>query len=119
MFGKLRRHKLVTSVRGPGGGYNLAKPPETVSVAYIIHAVDEPLDATQCRGKANCHEEQPCMTHNLWTNLNIHMFDYLNSVTLGDLVLEQRQALGTGAVAVVHDARPQRRVRRTAEAVAA
>src|SRR6201997_2941560 len=54
LFGKLRRHKLVTSVRGPGGGYNLARTPQSITVAEVISAVDEPLDATQCGGKENC-----------------------------------------------------------------
>src|SRR3954453_12577450 len=58
LFGKLRRHKLVNSVRGPGGGYNLARTPQTVTVAEIIPAVHEPLDATQCGGKENCHDER-------------------------------------------------------------
>src|SRR5262245_39000152 len=57
LFGKLRRHELVASVRGPGGGYCLAKAMESVSVAAIIHAVDEALDATQCGGKQNCHDD--------------------------------------------------------------
>lgn len=91
LFGKLRRHELVASVRGPGGGYCLAKPLETVSVADIIHAVDEPLDATQCGGKKNCHDDRTCMTHSLWTNLNNKMNEYLSSVSLADLVAEQRR----------------------------
>lgn len=91
LFGKLRRHELVASVRGPGGGYTLAKPSETVSVADVIIAVDEPLDATQCGGKQNCHDEGRCMTHDLWTNLNKRMFEYLASVTLACLVEQQRQ----------------------------
>ncbi len=91
LFGKLRRHQLVSSVRGPGGGYCLAKSLETVSVADIIRAVDEPLDATSCGGKRDCHgHDQPCMTHNLWTSLNERMYDYLSSVHLGQLVHEQR-----------------------------
>lgn len=87
LFGKLRRHKLVSSVRGPGGGYCLAQPMDTVSVADIILAVDEPLDTTQCGGRENCQTgEQRCMTHDLWTNLNRRMFEYLESVTLDSLV---------------------------------
>ena len=70
LFGKLRRNHLVASVRGPGGGYCLAKPMTQVSVVDIIQAVDETLDATQCGGKADCHDDHPCMTHNLWTSLN-------------------------------------------------
>ena len=91
LFGKLRRHALVASVRGPGGGYCLAKPLEGVSVADIVHAVDEPLDATQCGGKKNCHDDRTCMTHTLWTNLNTKMNEYLSSVSLADLVAEQKR----------------------------
>ena len=86
LFGKLRRHKLVNSVRGPGGGYRLARGMDKITVADIIVAVDEPLDATQCGGKQNCHDEQRCMTHDLWTNLNRRMYAYLDSVTLHALV---------------------------------
>jgi len=86
LFGKLRRRKLVSSVRGPGGGYNLALPANQLSVAEIVAAVDEPLDATQCGGKENCHDERRCMTHDLWATLNEKMHEYLSSVTLGDLV---------------------------------
>ena len=89
LFGKLRRAKLVSSVRGPGGGYNLAHGPNQVTVADIVTAVDEPLDATQCGGKENCHEETRCMTHDLWATLNEKMYDYLSSVTLADLVAHQ------------------------------
>mgnify|MGYP000535344196 CR=1 FL=1 len=93
LFGKLRRFNIVESTRGPGGGYTLARPSNEVSVADIIVAVDEPLDATQCGGKGNCHSEEDthsrCMTHDLWTNLNAKMVEYLDSVTLRDLVQQQ------------------------------
>ncbi len=89
LFGRLRRHTLVESVRGPGGGYTLARDLENVSVADIITAVDEPLDATQCGGKENCHEERRCMTHDLWAKLNDKMYEYLDSVKLSDLVAQQ------------------------------
>jgi Rrf2 family transcriptional regulator, iron-sulfur cluster assembly transcription factor len=108
LFGKLRRKALVSSVRGPGGGYNLAKPLETVSVADIIVAVDEPIDATQCGGKENCRDERKCITHDLWMSLNEHIFDYLRSVTLGQLVAQQ-QAKGDVKVVELKDQRPQRR----------
>src|SRR3954451_21291188 len=97
LFGKLRRHEIVESVRGPGGGYNLARKAEDVTVADIIIAVDEPLDATQCGGKeANCPGATPeqgnrCMTHDLWATLNEKMVDYLDSVSLKDLVDQQKQ----------------------------
>ena len=110
LFGKLRRHKLVTSVRGPGGGYNLARPASEVTVAAIVSAVDEPLDATQCGGKENCHGHTPengtrCMTHDLWATLNAKMVDYLDSVSLKDLVDQQKQKMNEHNVVVVH--RPQ------------
>jgi Rrf2 family iron-sulfur cluster assembly transcriptional regulator len=90
LFGKLRRHGLVDSVRGPGGGYNLARNAGSVSVAEIIQAVDEPIDATQCGGRENCHDEGRCMTHELWASLNDQIFAFLRSVTLEQLVREQR-----------------------------
>ena len=98
LFGKLRRHEIVESVRGPGGGYNLARRAENITVADIIIAVDEPLDATQCGGRENCsgHGEASgtrCMTHDLWATLNEKMVDYLDSVSLKDLVEKQKQKI--------------------------
>ncbi|MTD32810.1 Fe-S cluster assembly transcriptional regulator IscR [Paludibacterium denitrificans] len=89
LFGKLRRAELVESVRGPGGGYNLAKTPVDIAVSDIIAAVDEPVDATQCGGRENCHGNNRCMTHDLWTNLNATIFEYLSKVSLADLVEKQ------------------------------
>ena len=89
LFAKLRKNGLVSSVRGPGGGYNLAQPAQGISVADIVTAVDEPLDATQCGGKENCHDDRRCMTHDLWATLNEKMHEYLSSVTLADLVAHQ------------------------------
>ena len=106
LFGKLRRRKLVTSVRGPGGGYRLAQPMHSVTVAEIVIAVDEPLDATQCGGKENCKDDKRCMTHDLWANLNKKMHEYLSSVSLGDLVAQQADR----PVAVLHDKRPAEKV---------
>jgi Rrf2 family iron-sulfur cluster assembly transcriptional regulator len=90
LFGKLRRARLVNSVRGPGGGYNLAKPTGNITVAEIISAVDEPIDATQCAGKENCNDDQRCITHDLWATLNEKMNDYLSSVSLADVVSHQQ-----------------------------
>jgi len=89
LFSRLRRHELVESVRGPGGGYFLARPIAEVSVADIIRAVDEPIDATQCGGKENCHDEHRCLTHDLWMGLNAHIYDYLDNVSLATLVARQ------------------------------
>jgi Rrf2 family iron-sulfur cluster assembly transcriptional regulator len=90
LFGKLRRAKLVNSVRGPGGGYNLAKPIAEITVAEIISAVDEPIDATQCAGKENCNDDRRCITHDLWATLNEKMNDYLTSVSLADVMSHQQ-----------------------------
>jgi Rrf2 family iron-sulfur cluster assembly transcriptional regulator len=110
LFGKLRRHALVQSTRGPGGGYTLARPMADISVADIIYAVDEPLDATQCGGKENCGDnDQRCMTHDLWASLNRVMVDYLDSVNLQDLVEKQRSRMAQqGSSAVVVDGRGKR-----------
>jgi len=90
LFGKLRRHDLVESTRGPGGGYTLGRKASDITVADIIVSVDEPIDATQCAGKENCHGEgKRCMTHELWAALNAKMVDFLDSVTLQKLVDEQ------------------------------
>ncbi|KJS73818.1 MAG: DNA-binding protein [Comamonadaceae bacterium BICA1-1] len=90
LFGKLRRHNLVESTRGPGGGYTLGRKASDITVADIIVSVDEPIDATQCAGKENClGEGERCMTHELWTALNAKMVDFLDSVTLQKLVDEQ------------------------------
>lgn len=91
LFGRLRRHELVESMRGPGGGYRLARVAGSITVADIIYAVDEPMDATQCGGKQNCDDERVCMTHELWASLNRHMVDFLDSISLADLVNEQKQ----------------------------
>jgi Rrf2 family iron-sulfur cluster assembly transcriptional regulator len=90
LFGKLRRAELVESVRGPGGGYTLARSTDDISVANIIAAVDEPVDATQCGGRENCRDNNRCMTHDLWTNLNATIFNYLSQVSLASLVEKQR-----------------------------
>ena len=103
LFGKLRRSGLVDSVRGPGGGYCLAKDMVKMSVADIIVAVDEPIDATQCGGKENCHDDHQCITHDLWANLNQHIFDYLRAVNLKQLVDDQKTR--QSGVAQVHDMR--------------
>lgn len=93
LFGKLRRNGLVNSTRGPGGGYMLARSVDDISVADIIAAVDEPIDATQCGGQENCVDDQKCITHDLWEGLNEHIFAYLRDIKLGNLVadLERRQ----------------------------
>jgi Rrf2 family iron-sulfur cluster assembly transcriptional regulator len=106
LFGKLRRRELVESVRGPGGGYNLARDASLVTVADIILAVEEQIDSTQCGGRENCHENTRCMTHDLWEELNATVQGFLAGVTLSQLVERQR----TKTVSVV---RTQSRVHDT------
>lgn len=86
LFGKLRRNNIVESVRGPGGGYYLARPGHKISIADIVVAVDEPIDSTRCGGKGNCHGDHPCVTHELWMGLNESILGYLKGITLQHLV---------------------------------
>ena len=91
LFGKLRRNNIVESVRGPGGGYFLARSGSKISVADIIVAVDEPIDSTKCRGKRDCHGDQPCITHDLWAGLNNNILGYLKGISLQQLVDSQNK----------------------------
>lgn len=86
LFARLRRNGLVDSVRGPGGGYNLAMPPSNISVAKIVIAINENIDATRCGGEKNCDGEERCLTHNLWEDLSHRIHDFLDGITLADLV---------------------------------
>lgn len=96
LFSRLRKQGLVSSVRGPGGGYRIAKAHHEISVSDIITAVDEQIDATQCGGNENCHDEGPCMTHELWASLNRKILDYLSGVSLADMVnMQQKKGAGT------------------------
>lgn len=86
LFGKMRRNGLIDSARGPGGGYRMAGNPDDISIAKIIYSVDEPVDITRCGGKQNCQGNERCLTHDLWLELNLHVSEFLNGMTLGDLV---------------------------------
>ncbi len=86
LFGKLRKHNIVIAVRGPGGGYYLARPASEISVADIIVAVDEQIDATLCGGMANCDDNKQCSTHDLWMGLNEILHKYMAKVNLQQLV---------------------------------
>ena len=99
LFGKLRKHNIVIAVRGPGGGYYLARPAAMISVADIIVAVDENIDATQCGGKANCDDNKQCSTHDLWMGLNEILHAYMAKVSLQQLV-ENHAKSGLAAVPV-------------------
>ena len=86
LFAKLRRGGLVDSVRGPGGGYNLAMAPSKITVAEIVVAINESIDATRCGGEKNCDGDQTCLTHQLWEDLSGRIYEFLNGITLADLV---------------------------------
>jgi Rrf2 family iron-sulfur cluster assembly transcriptional regulator len=91
LFSRLRRQGLVKSVRGPGGGYMLAKKHTDISVAEIINAVDERIDATQCGGTENCKDEGRCLTHDLWATLNDKILDYLAGVSIADMLASRKE----------------------------
>ncbi len=86
LFSRLRKKSLVASVRGPGGGYNLARRASDIHVAEVISAVDENVDTTRCAGAQNCRNDGPCLTHDLWHDLSARIYDYLDQVSLQDLV---------------------------------
>ncbi|MAG75469.1 MAG: Fe-S cluster assembly transcriptional regulator IscR [Thalassotalea sp.] len=89
LFSRLRKHGLVTSVRGPGGGYRLGKCSAQIAVADVISAVDESVDATKCMGQGNCQGGNQCLTHTLWSDLSKRIEEFLQSISLSELV-EQR-----------------------------
>ena len=86
LFAKLRQNGLVSSVRGPGGGYRLGRDGDKISVAEIIDAVNESIDATNCKGAGNCKNGQQCLTHNLWTDLSEQIHHFLSGISLAGLV---------------------------------
>lgn len=86
LFSKLRRQGLVTSIRGPGGGYQMAKPLGEISIAEVTDAVDERIDATRCQGEGNCQQGETCLTHHLWLDLSEQIYDFLDGISLADLV---------------------------------
>lgn len=88
LFAQLRREGIVHSVRGPGGGYQLGKQPEEISVGMIIAAVNENLDVTKCKGSGNCSKNSQCLTHHLWERLEEQIGVFLNTITLAELVEE-------------------------------
>ncbi|MFM2478405.1 Fe-S cluster assembly transcriptional regulator IscR [Celerinatantimonas sp. MCCC 1A17872] len=89
LFSRLRKQGLVSSVRGPGGGYKLGLDANKIAVSMVIHAVDESLDATRCQGKGGCQDGERCLTHSLWENLSKRIAHFLDGITLGELVSEQ------------------------------
>ncbi|MES2661820.1 MAG: Rrf2 family transcriptional regulator [Pseudomonadota bacterium] len=86
LLAKLRRQELVESSRGPGGGYVLGIKGLNITIAQIIDAVDETVDATACHGSSNCNNGGPCLTHDLWSDLSDQVRYFLSGITIGQLV---------------------------------
>jgi Rrf2 family iron-sulfur cluster assembly transcriptional regulator len=86
LFAKLRRNELVSSARGPGGGYRLSRDSYDISVVEIILAVDEKVDATRCGGEGDCQDGEACLTHRLWSDLSELLHSFLGGISLGRLV---------------------------------
>ena len=93
LFAKLRLAGLVKSVRGPGGGYKLGLPSHEISIGMIIDAVNENINVTKCLGQGNCQGGAECLTHSLWENLSNRIADFLNDITLAELVVERNRRL--------------------------
>ena len=89
LFSQLRRRQLVRSVRGPGGGYHLGRQADEISVAEVIAAVNEDTDTTRCRGAGDCQEGETCLTHHLWMDLSDQVRNFLEGISLADLVERQ------------------------------
>lgn len=86
LFAKLRKNELVSSVRGPGGGYQLARASSSIFIAQIIDAVDESVDATRCGGQGDCQKGLTCLTHELWSDLSEQLHNFLAAISLQELV---------------------------------
>lgn len=96
LFAKLRRNDLVSSVRGPGGGYRLSRSSDEIFVAQIIDAVNETVDATGCGGTADCQQGEVCLTHHLWCDLSDQIHGFLSNISLSNLV-ERREVQSISA----------------------
>ena len=108
LFAKLRQHKLVSSVRGPGGGYKLSRAQDEIFVAEVIDAVNESIDATNCGGSGDCQQGEVCLTHHLWCDLSDQIHEFLSGISLASLVkrrevqdVAQRQDEKTQSVDVI------------------
>ncbi|MDY0007691.1 MAG: Fe-S cluster assembly transcriptional regulator IscR [Spongiibacteraceae bacterium] len=112
LFAKLRRRELVSSVRGPGGGYQLSREADRIFVAEIVDAVDEPLDSTSCGGNADCQDGETCLTHHLWCDLSRQIHDFLNGISLAGLV--QRREVQAIAARQARRAQQQARLEQRA-----
>ena len=86
LFTRLRKQGLVSSTRGPGGGYSLSRDAHAIAIADVVTAVDESVDATRCGGRGDCQDGKRCLTHDLWTELSEQIYSFLSEISLGQLV---------------------------------
>lgn len=96
LFSKLRKSKIVKSIRGPGGGYLLNASQDEISVAHIINAVNESIELSRCDGRANCHDGKQCLTHNLWVDLSTRINEFLDNISIGELIRQNEQQANKG-----------------------
>ena len=89
LFAKLRRNELVSSVRGPGGGYTLSRDSAEIFVAQIVDAVNESVDVTECNKAGDCQQGEKCLTHHLWDDLSEKIHGFLSGISLGSLVSQR------------------------------
>lgn len=86
LFSRLRKQGLVTSTRGPGGGYGLSRTADQIAVVDVISAVDEKVDTTRCGGSGDCQDSEQCLTHDLWSDLSDQIHGFLAGISLGKLM---------------------------------
>ena len=110
LFSRLRHAGMVQGVRGPGGGYTLSRDATEISIAEIITAVDEKIDATNCEGRGDCQDGLPCLTHDLWMGLSVQIREYLTGISLDELLekeyvqqVAERQEHHMQDVIVIHN----------------
>ena len=90
LFARLRKNGLVEGLRGPGGGYRLSRSPDEISVAMVINAIGEGIDATSCEGSEDCQDGERCLTHELWQKLGNEIFGFLDGITLASFLKRDR-----------------------------
>ena len=90
LFTQLRRRGLVRSSRGRGGGYQLGCPASELTIAKVVDALGEGIDTTRCHGKSNCQQGSTCLSHHLWMDLSSHIHDFLDGISVADIVARRR-----------------------------
>ena len=93
LFSRLKKNGLVESIKGPGGGYRLSKGADDIVISDVIHAVEENLETTACNGKSNCHNNQQCLSHNLWEDLGTEIKNFLSDVTLQQVIAKNNSSI--------------------------